>query len=261
MSPSRILDHDSNDFFGPLPTNMGSMLPNFEELSWANKLSGPIPSSLHNASKLTVLDLGENQFNGPLPTSLGHLTVLKELYLLDNHIENKPGSPSLSFIDSLTNCTFLEVIELDNNPIAAFLPNSIGNLSNNLKSFTICGCYIEGSIPVSIGNLQNLRYLTMNFVGQLITSTSQTELVALVLFTRNPIRWVAGYNQSFEFVTRMCHKEFSSRMQNAAKETPPELGKDYYCMFQLDFKSLVLQFTPNGDLESCCSLKMKHIVD
>ncbi|XP_011623353.1 receptor kinase-like protein Xa21 [Amborella trichopoda] len=160
----QVLTLRNNSFHGSIPPEIGwkdASLRNWVFYKRSRTLpleqpSGPIPSSLHNASKLTVLELQKNQFNGPVPTSLGHLRALKVLHLNNNRLENWPGSPNLSFIDSLTNCTFMEVLQLGNNPIAGFMPDSIGNLSNNLKSFTVGGCHIVGSIPESIGNLQSL---------------------------------------------------------------------------------------------------------
>ncbi|XP_020522687.1 putative receptor-like protein kinase At3g47110 isoform X2 [Amborella trichopoda] len=181
----------SNDFSGSLPTNMGSMLPNLEELYlWSNQLSGQIPSSLYNASKLTVLELQKNQFNGPVPTSLGHLTALKVLKLNSNHLENGPVSPNLSFIDSLTNCTFLEYLQLGDNLFAGFLPDSIGNLSNNLKTFTLNGCHIKGSIPASIGNLQNLTGLDLSgnsISGRLPSEISRLHKIGALLLYGNKL--------------------------------------------------------------------------
>ncbi|KAL4197774.1 hypothetical protein AMTRI_Chr04g252780 [Amborella trichopoda] len=181
----------SNDFSGSLPTNMGSMLPNLEELYlWSNQLSGQIPSSLYNASKLTVLELQKNQFNGPVPTSLGHLTALKVLKLNSNHLENGPVSPNLSFIDSLTNCTFLEYLQLGDNLFAGFLPDSIGNLSNNLKTFTLNGCHIKGSIPASIGNLQNLTGLDLrgnSISGRLPSEISRLHKIGALLLSGNKL--------------------------------------------------------------------------
>ncbi|ERN05999.1 hypothetical protein AMTR_s00143p00086680 [Amborella trichopoda] len=169
--------------------------------------SGPIPSSLHNASKLTVLELQKNQFNGPVPTSLGHLRALKVLHLNNNRLENWPGSPNLSFIDSLTNCTFMEVLQLGNNPIAGFMPDSIGNLSNNLKSFTVGGCHIVGSIPESIGNLQSLTDLILyrnKLEGSIPTEFGQLQSLLYLYLNDNMIS--GSIPPSINNLTKICLK-------------------------------------------------------
>ncbi|KAL4198085.1 hypothetical protein AMTRI_Chr03g138420 [Amborella trichopoda] len=191
ISSLRGLDLRSNGLSGQLPTNMGFMLPNLENLNLGgNQLSGPIPTSLHNASKLNVIKLQHNQFNGPVPTSLGHLSLLEVLFLHGNQLENDPYSSYLSFIDYLTNCTILNELQLGDNHITGFLPNSIGNFSNNLQIFSIGGCHIKGSIPMSISNLHNLRCLDLSrnsLSGNLPSDIGRLQKIDRLLLNENKL--------------------------------------------------------------------------
>jgi LRR receptor-like serine/threonine-protein kinase FLS2 len=49
-----------NFLSGQLPSGIGNWVPNLEELYlWGNEINGTIPSSISNASKLSVLALGK----------------------------------------------------------------------------------------------------------------------------------------------------------------------------------------------------------
>ncbi|KAK2983462.1 hypothetical protein RJ640_024458 [Escallonia rubra] len=126
-----------------------------------NSLTGKLPNSISNASKLTHLDLFANNFSGIVPDSLGNLELLELLNLGDNNFINEPSSPELSFITSLTNCKKLRVLSIDDNPIAGTLPVSIGNLSASLQKFYAYRCRIRGTIPNVINNLSSLIALSL----------------------------------------------------------------------------------------------------
>ena len=54
-----------------------------------NNLTGRIPASLANLSRLRVLNLNENNLIGKLPADLGHLTNLQRLYLSSNNLSGE----------------------------------------------------------------------------------------------------------------------------------------------------------------------------
>ncbi|XP_019177004.1 PREDICTED: probable LRR receptor-like serine/threonine-protein kinase At3g47570 [Ipomoea nil] len=154
---------------GTLPSSIGHALLNLEGLYLgANKLSGVIPDSLSNCSKLTILSLTTNHFTGTLPTSLGNLRLLKQLYISQNMLTNDASSLELSIINSLVNCKYLEKVYLDYNPLDAILPSSIGNLSSSLQVLSVSSCGLKGIIPNHLGNLSSLITLNLdrnNLVG------------------------------------------------------------------------------------------------
>ncbi|KAK2966439.1 hypothetical protein RJ640_002754, partial [Escallonia rubra] len=126
-----------------------------------NSLTGNLPDSISNASKLISLDLFDNNFSGIIPDSLGNLGLLEYLNLGDNNFISEPSSPELSFIASLTNCKKLRVLSIRGNPITGTLPVSIGNLSVSLREFYAYICNIRGPIPNEIGNLSGLITLSL----------------------------------------------------------------------------------------------------
>ncbi|KAL3650133.1 hypothetical protein CASFOL_006536 [Castilleja foliolosa] len=59
----------------------------------------------------------------------------------------------------LQHCKYLRSLSIDDNPLNATLPASIGNLSTSLHYFSAYHCNLKGKIPDEIGNLTNLVLL------------------------------------------------------------------------------------------------------
>ncbi|KAF5472306.1 hypothetical protein F2P56_009035 [Juglans regia] len=148
-------------FSGHLPSDMGFYLPKLKQLSlWGNKLSGIIPSSISNASQLTLLDLNGNSLSGIIPEALGNLRLLQWLGLEINNLTM--GIQELNPFSFLSNCKDLRFLAFAFNPLHDFLPNSIGNLSLSLERLYLSSCHIKGSIPAELGNLSSLIILELS---------------------------------------------------------------------------------------------------
>ncbi|KAL5703665.1 non-specific serine/threonine protein kinase [Ranunculus cassubicifolius] len=151
-----------NQLHGSLPSNVGLTLPNLLYFYVGlNNFHGSIPNSLSNASNVQMLDFGYNVFTGSIPNNLGSLRSLIQL----NFVQNKLGyrrADDLTFITSLSNCTVLEVLGLNDNSLGGNLPESIGNLSTHLQILILGENLFNGPLPTSIENLVNLRVLSVN---------------------------------------------------------------------------------------------------
>ncbi|KAL5569399.1 hypothetical protein UlMin_025974 [Ulmus minor] len=159
LSSLYVISLQENQLNGTLPANIGFLLPNLQVLAIGrNELSGKIPISLSNASQLQVLDLPRNKFVGQVPTNLGNLLKLQWLNLGENYL----GSNSYydwGFLTSLANCSKLEGLNLFSNNFGGALPDSIGNLTSQLKYLYLAVNDIHGSIPSSLENLIDLNGL------------------------------------------------------------------------------------------------------
>ncbi|KAF7133118.1 hypothetical protein RHSIM_Rhsim09G0176100 [Rhododendron simsii] len=155
-----------NPLTGSLPQDIGLTLPNLHSLSVGyNQLWGPFPISLSNASKMQDLDLSQGNLSGPVPFDLGRkMNDLVLLNLGDNNLASGDAS-NLRFIDSLTNCSKLQILGFNRNGFGGVLPASIANLSNHLYGFLAGGNQLVGSIPAGISNFVHLAVfgLDQNF--------------------------------------------------------------------------------------------------
>ncbi|XP_052883494.1 receptor kinase-like protein Xa21 [Gossypium arboreum] len=151
-----------------------SALSNLEELYlWGNTLSGSIPDSISNASKLRILELELNLFSGLIPNALGNLKSLEILSLWSNNLTTKTSIHESSFFKSLENCSYLRFLLLSSNPLNCVLPTSLSNLSKSLEEFKnnrkvkkiqlldFTGNKLQGPIPHELCGLKRLYGLSL----------------------------------------------------------------------------------------------------
>ncbi|OWM82334.1 hypothetical protein CDL15_Pgr001908 [Punica granatum] len=150
-----------NNLSGSLPSYLFLAFPELEGLYLGgNKFSGLVPSSIANASRAVMIFFAKNALVGPVPSDLGGLTNLQRFNLEENNLGTEEGD-DLSFLTSLTNCSKLQELSVDNNRLKGVLPDSVANLSSTLRAFTVYRNFISGSIPSGIGNLVNLQFLAL----------------------------------------------------------------------------------------------------
>ncbi|KAJ9159049.1 hypothetical protein P3X46_024580 [Hevea brasiliensis] len=139
-----------------LPLGIGISLPNLRRFSIAdNQFTGPIPTSISNASNLEMLDLAQNDLSGRVP-SLDKLHRLSELVISVNNLGSGKAD-DLRFLSSLTNATALKFLEIGSNNFGGELPQHIANFSKELLQFVIQNNQISGIIPVGTQVLVNLE--------------------------------------------------------------------------------------------------------
>ncbi|KAJ8617354.1 hypothetical protein MRB53_013540 [Persea americana] len=163
LSLLSIIDVGQNQLHGTLPPDMGLILPNLEEVYVGNNsFTGHMPVSLGNASRLSTLDFGLNSFGGSVPMNLGRLKSLEWLNVAFNQLAGGEKDEEFIFITSLTNCSGLQTLDLNDNHFSGKLPNSIANLSTQLTEILLGGNQILGAIPTGLENLANLISLGMD---------------------------------------------------------------------------------------------------
>lgn len=81
------LDLSRNNFSGPLPLNLTSVIPLVTTLDLSdNRFSGEIPTSIANITFLNTLNLQNNQFTGRLPPQLVLLGRLTKFNVANNRL-------------------------------------------------------------------------------------------------------------------------------------------------------------------------------
>ncbi|XP_059650344.1 probable LRR receptor-like serine/threonine-protein kinase At3g47570 [Cornus florida] len=188
LSMLTILSLAGNELSGSLPPSLGIMLPHLNWLQlWGNQFTGLLPFSISNCSALENLQMERNYFNGKIPFNFGGLPNLVTVRLQYNNLGS--GEPDeMSFISSMANCSNLKVFSLNVNQLRGLLPNSVGNLSNQLVSLTLGGNLFYGKLPSTIGNLVNLTMLGLEnnqFVGTIPASIGNLQNLQQLGLDRN----------------------------------------------------------------------------
>ncbi|XP_058111247.1 putative receptor-like protein kinase At3g47110 [Magnolia sinica] len=188
LSALFMLSVTENQLHGILPPDLGLRLPNLEGFYVSrNWFTGPIPVSLANASFFQELYLPDNDFTGGVPMNLGTLQYLN-IFVIGGNQLGTGKEDDLNFINSLSNCSYLENFEFGNNSFNGMLPNSIANLSTRLNQLVIGFNHLYGSIPEGIGNLVSLTQLTMdhnNFTGTIPVSMGRLHRLQMLDLSSN----------------------------------------------------------------------------
>ncbi|KAH9670361.1 putative LRR receptor-like serine/threonine-protein kinase [Citrus sinensis] len=154
-----IFSVSENQMHGSLPPSLGLYFPNLKLFQTnENFFSGSIPISLSNASKLEYVEIASNSFFGKLSVNFGGMKNLSYLILEYNNL-GSGESDEMGFMNSLANCSKLQVLSLGGNQFRGALPHSIANLSSQLQILVLGTNQLYGSIPSGIGNLVNLYSL------------------------------------------------------------------------------------------------------
>ncbi|XP_037425033.1 probable LRR receptor-like serine/threonine-protein kinase At3g47570 [Triticum dicoccoides] len=212
-----------NQFSGSLPLDIGLKLPKLMFLlTYANQFTGPIPGSLSNASTLEVLVLGGNQHNGLIPRDIGIHGHIQGFSLGHNFVQaTEPRD--WDFLASLTNCSNLEVLNLEQNNLEGVVPVSIANLSTELNSIALGRNKITGSIPVGLGKFKKLTRFSLAdslFTGTLPLDIGQFPSLQYLDLSHN--RFCGQIPQSLGNITQLSNLSLSNNFLDG--NIPASLG-------------------------------------
>nr|XP_027114476.1 receptor kinase-like protein Xa21 isoform X1 [Coffea arabica] len=182
ISSLEVIGLQGNSLSGSLPVGICSRLQGLTSLDLSyNDLSGIIPSSLTECSKLQLLSLFDNHFSGMIPERFGNLTALKGLYLSGNNLHG--GIPQ-----ELGRLKHLEELAFANNSLTGSIPAQIFNIST-LQGLDLTNNKLSGRLPSSTGygliNLEVLVLFLNEFDGVIPASISNASKLTILDLTRN----------------------------------------------------------------------------
>lgn len=144
---------DANQLTGTLPPS----IRNFTKLRYllvsSNNLRGPLPSQIGELADLEKFYGGGAQFTGPIPQSF---SALKKLYFLDLTSNELSGALPAHLGD----LTALEELYLGTNQFSGAIPDDLAKLTN-LTVLELAENDLAGEIPASLGSLTKLQRLTL----------------------------------------------------------------------------------------------------
>ncbi|KAL3532933.1 hypothetical protein ACH5RR_006454 [Cinchona calisaya] len=192
LSQLKVLSVSANQLNGSLPSELGLMLPQLQYLQLSdNQFTGLLPASLSNASELTWIDIGNNAFNGKIAIDFGGLKNLILLAASYNDFGSNGDVDGMNFLNTMTNCSNLVAVSLQDNQLKGILPNNIGNLSSKfLYYLSLSGNLIYGEIPTTLGNLINLESLFLEsnqLTGTIPTTIGNLQKLKRLAFADNKL--------------------------------------------------------------------------
>nr|QFE96887.1 receptor-like LRR kinase isoform 1 [Helianthus annuus] len=157
LSLLTVFSLPENQLTSSLPLAIGTTLPHLVALQLRNNnFTGFIPPSISNCSKLQLLEMSENDFSGKLTIDFGELRDIDTISLNNNKLGGHGEADEMKFIDSLKNCSKLEILNLRGCNFQGLFPKSVANLSDHLSYLILAENQLHGNIPSSIGNLVGL---------------------------------------------------------------------------------------------------------
>ncbi|KAI5334402.1 hypothetical protein L3X38_024535 [Prunus dulcis] len=144
-----------NRLSGPLPEDIYNATT-LEEISLpSNAFHGDISDEIVNLTNLTILELYVNQFSGMLPMNMGKLSKL-ELILL--HFNNLTGNLSMLDFSKLSRLTKLDFVS---NQFTGVFPTSLYSCKS-LKAFRLSLNDLDGQIQPEILSLKSLSFHSLS---------------------------------------------------------------------------------------------------
>lgn len=268
-----VLDLSWNLLSGELPSTLGSS-QSLDRLSLAhNQFSGSIPQSFGNVLSLETLDLSDNRFSGTIPKSLENLRYLKDFNVSFNQLEGQIPTGG-SFVN-FTSRSFLDNYALCGSERMNFPPchsNKHGGSGVQVLKYVLpavaaaiviaaaiaCVCMRtkrkqdrkaqpETSFPsnfMSISYYELLR-ATDSFGESCLLGTGSFGSVYRGTLADGSVVAV----KVFHMQSDASEKSFTAESEVMGSIRHRNLVKVLGCCCNLDFKALILDYMPNGNLD------------
>ncbi|KAK9153529.1 hypothetical protein Sjap_001009 [Stephania japonica] len=143
----------AGEFNGPVPIPAAiSNLPYLTSLTLRklSNLTGPLPSSLANLTRLQRLRLDYNKLTGAIPSSLARLSNLNSIDLSHNQFAGQIPS-------TLSNLSMLRDLHLDHNNLSGHIPDSFGQFAVSPMYLYLSHNQLSGAVPAALGKVDFAR--------------------------------------------------------------------------------------------------------
>ncbi|GLT56888.1 hypothetical protein SLA2020_299020 [Shorea laevis] len=162
LTELQILDLSQNQgLTGPLPASIGNLTKLTKLFLNHCGFTGPIPDTIGSLQQLASLSLNSNKFSGQIPPSIGHLLMLNWLDLSDNQLEGSiPVSDGTTpGLDMLVKTLHFH---LGQNKFSGEIPEQIFSSNMALIHLLLDGNKLTGPIPSTLGLVQALLVVRLD---------------------------------------------------------------------------------------------------
>ncbi|XP_054813385.1 LRR receptor-like serine/threonine-protein kinase EFR [Prosopis cineraria] len=231
----QLLRLEDNNLEGNIPTTLGG-LKNLQDLSLAhNNLQGNIPESFGNMLSLVKLDLSENNLFGEIPKSLELLIDLKYVNLSYNKLQGEIPSggafKNLNFESFMMNEALYGIILLRHKR----QKNSRGLVERDLSNLRVPRRISYFEIQEATNGFDDSNILGRGSYGSMFKGKlSSGMIIAVKIFNFDSHEMLRSFEKECDILRNVRHRN---------------LVKVISCCSNVDFKSLVMEFMPNGSLE------------
>ncbi|KAM0841334.1 hypothetical protein ACQ4PT_059076 [Festuca glaucescens] len=266
------IDLSSNFLNGRIPESLGQLNMLTYLILSHNSFEGPIPSTLGKLTSLTSLDLSSNDLSGTIPMFLENLSDLAMLNLSFNKLEGE--IPEGGIFSNLTSESFTGNAGLCGYASLGFSPclnkshpNSLHLLKILLPTIMIASSSLaiclylmiskkykkvkasgdaEDAVKHQLVSYHELVRATQNFSDDNMLGSGEFGKVFKGQLSSGLVVAIKVLDVKLEHATRLfdaeCHVLRMARHRN--------LIKILNTCSNMDFKALVLEFMPNGSLET-----------
>ncbi|XP_054813381.1 LRR receptor-like serine/threonine-protein kinase EFR [Prosopis cineraria] len=257
-----------------IPESMGG-LQNLQILSLAhNELQGSIPRSFENLLSLKNLDLSQNNLSGGIPKSLELLIDLQYVNLSYNKLQGE--IPSGGVFKNLTLESFMMNQALCGQPQLQVPPCKKESRKRSMTKLLLLKCTlpIVVSIVLIVSGIILLRHIRQNSKGQVEKDLSTLGVPRRISYfeildatngfdecnilgrgSHGPVfkgKLSSGIFvaiKTFNFDSQVMLRSFEKECDIMHNVRHRNLVKVISCCSNADFKSLAMEFMPNGNLE------------
>ncbi|XP_066397270.1 probable LRR receptor-like serine/threonine-protein kinase At1g07650 isoform X4 [Miscanthus floridulus] len=173
------LSIESNEFYGPMPPEIGHLIRIEKLILSTNEFTGPLPTALSLFSNITDLRISSTNFSGRMPDFWGKLKRLEKLQIEGSLLEG----PLPSSLSELTNLSDLRISDLRGSG------SSFPDLSRmtSMNKLDLSFNKLSGEIPPSFASMGAVDYIYL-------TGNSLTGNIPGWLLRRNKIADISFNN-------------------------------------------------------------------